>query len=516
MNHDLPHAVAFRCVLHEPSAARCLIYTDFESADEQRAATGSRTDAPMRWQKGQDLHTRARPPFPLHLLRTTSPSISQMRYSSTNSPHRSSESGPQTQDPSVKTAQPEQAPPSFFGFQSLAGLFAPAEPRRRYSRPELERVDVSSPKPSPSRSSVSKSRSDESPTDQTLPSEAASSDTHDSDISKDGSAPYRRIVTPLSSVRPAEIAKKPHRNGRPRFVATDWVPADPDSETASKTGERIWPSQKTLRRSKDPLHFQRRTAPLVKTQEPRDAWGVKSIQSSEAESFGTQANPSEAEASHPHSRGSTRTQAVKTSGKRVQTKNASEASSQLTHVKSSGEAHMVDVGAKPATRRVALATAAVTFSNPEVAELIASNTNQKGDVLGVARVAGIMAAKKTADIIPLCHPLHISKVDVDLTLVPSERTNGFATVRILTQVECTGPTGVEMEALTATGAAAMTVFDMCKAVDRGIVIQGMKVVYKSGGKSGTHVNKQFAKHRARKFWSERGLEVPTGNDGDVS
>lgn len=169
---------------------------------------------------------------------------------------------------------------------------------------------------------------------------------------------------------------------------------------------------------------------------------------------------------------------------------------------------MVDVGSKPATKRVALATAAVIFSNTRPAELIAANTNQKGDVLGVARIAGIMAAKKTSDIIPLCHPLHISKVEVDVRLDNSKLREGAASVKILAQVECIGATGVEMEALNAAGAAAMTVYDMCKAVDRAMTITNLEVGYKSGGKSGTHLAAKFARDKTEEFFRERGLEVP--------
>ena len=187
----------------------------------------------------------------------------------------------------------------------------------------------------------------------------------------------------------------------------------------------------------------------------------------------------------------------------------------LTHLTSSGEAHMVDVGAKQATKRVAIATAYVSFSNPEPFRLIAANSNKKGDVLSVARIAGIMAAKRTADLIPLCHPIAISKVEVDVALAPHgpkhdqvSRSQGHGGVAITSTVHCTGPTGVEMEALTSAMGAGLTVYDMCKAVDKGMRVEQGVVVYKSGGRSGLHCRPLWARQRGRKWFEERGLEVP--------
>jgi cyclic pyranopterin phosphate synthase len=188
----------------------------------------------------------------------------------------------------------------------------------------------------------------------------------------------------------------------------------------------------------------------------------------------------------------------------------------LTHVNTSGEARMVDVGTKPATKRTAIACAYVGFTNSEPFRLIVENANKKGDVLGVARVAGIMGAKRTSELIPLCHPIPITKVDVDVALIPPNSPhplvlkgsdkNGAVAIEAL--VECTGPTGVEMEALTAANVAAMTVYDMCKAVDHLIRIHSVQVVYKSGGKSGLHVFRNWAGHRGPKWFAERGLEYP--------
>jgi cyclic pyranopterin phosphate synthase len=138
---------------------------------------------------------------------------------------------------------------------------------------------------------------------------------------------------------------------------------------------------------------------------------------------------------------------------------------------------MVDVGAKPVTDRVATAKARVVMQ-PATLRMIAAGEAKKGDVFGVARLAGIMGAKRTADLIPLCHPLPLTSVSVDL--VP----DGEDAVEITTTVRTSGRTGVEMEALTAASVAALTVYDMCKAVDRGMRVEGLRVVAKSGGKSG--------------------------------
>jgi cyclic pyranopterin phosphate synthase len=150
----------------------------------------------------------------------------------------------------------------------------------------------------------------------------------------------------------------------------------------------------------------------------------------------------------------------------------------LTHFDAAGNAAMVDISAKPITARSATARARVVM-NAETLATIEAGTAKKGDVLGVARIAGIMAAKRTADLIPLCHPLPISSVAVDLT---TDRNSG--SVEIAATVRTTGQTGVEMEALTAASVAALTVYDMCKAVDRGMRIEGLRVVHKAGGKSG--------------------------------
>jgi cyclic pyranopterin phosphate synthase len=154
-------------------------------------------------------------------------------------------------------------------------------------------------------------------------------------------------------------------------------------------------------------------------------------------------------------------------------------SQDFSHFDVHGQAAMVDVGAKPVTERIATARARVAMQ-PGTATLIRSGGARKGDVLGVARIAGIMAAKRTSELIPLCHPLPISAVSLELTVAEDA-------VEIAATVRTTGQTGVEMEALTAATVAALTVYDMCKSVDRGMRIEAVRLTHKAGGKSGEFV-----------------------------
>jgi cyclic pyranopterin phosphate synthase len=154
--------------------------------------------------------------------------------------------------------------------------------------------------------------------------------------------------------------------------------------------------------------------------------------------------------------------------------------STLTHLDSSGEANMVDVGAKAETERVAVAEGTVAM-RPETLRTILAGDAKKGDVIGTARIAGIMAAKRTHELIPLCHPLLLTKVSVDIQ--PDETLPGL---RVTATARVTGKTGVEMEALTAVSVACLTIYDMAKAVDRGMVLGGIRLVEKSGGKSGDY------------------------------
>ena len=150
----------------------------------------------------------------------------------------------------------------------------------------------------------------------------------------------------------------------------------------------------------------------------------------------------------------------------------------LTHFDASGQAHMVNVGDKPNTHRIAVATGTISMM-PATFEMVEAGSHKKGDVLGIARIAGIQAAKKTSDLIPLCHPLALSHVSINF------KTNkASSSITCEVRAETTGPTGVEMEALTAVQVTLLTIYDMCKAVDRGMVMSDVKLLEKSGGKSG--------------------------------
>ena len=153
----------------------------------------------------------------------------------------------------------------------------------------------------------------------------------------------------------------------------------------------------------------------------------------------------------------------------------------LTHFDAQGQAHMVDVAAKAHTHRVAVAEGRISML-PATLALIQSGTAKKGDVLGIARIAGIQAAKRTSDLIPLCHPIGLTRVAVDFEVDVAAHS-----VRCRATTECTGQTGVEMEALTAASVALLTIYDMCKAVDRGMAISGVRMMEKRGGKSGDFV-----------------------------
>ena len=159
--------------------------------------------------------------------------------------------------------------------------------------------------------------------------------------------------------------------------------------------------------------------------------------------------------------------------------------SALTHFDDQGQAHMVDVAAKASTHRIGIARGQIEML-PATLALIQSGTAKKGDVLGIARIAGIMAAKKTSDLIPLCHPLALTRVAVEFEIAPPDASCVGRVVCTAT-VETVGQTGVEMEALTAVQVALLTIYDMCKAVDRGMTITDCKLLEKHGGKSGSFV-----------------------------
>jgi cyclic pyranopterin phosphate synthase len=156
-------------------------------------------------------------------------------------------------------------------------------------------------------------------------------------------------------------------------------------------------------------------------------------------------------------------------------------SSPLTHFDSAGQAHMVDIADKQSTHRIAIATGSIRML-PKTLTLITQGSAKKGDVLGIARIAAIMGAKRTSELIPLCHPISITRIAVEFeTLADS------ASVVCTARVECNGQTGVEMEALTAVQVALLTIYDMCKAADRGMVIDGVRLLEKHGGKSGSFI-----------------------------
>ena len=159
---------------------------------------------------------------------------------------------------------------------------------------------------------------------------------------------------------------------------------------------------------------------------------------------------------------------------------------EFTHFNESGRARMVDVSAKNSTERAATAQATV-FLQPETLEKIQRGKIAKGDVLSVAQVAGVMGAKKTPDLIPMCHPILLTSVDISFKEEPQPDREGRCSITITATAKTTGPTGVEMEAMTAASVAALTIYDMCKAVDRGMSFSNVCLLSKTGGKSGTYI-----------------------------
>jgi cyclic pyranopterin monophosphate synthase len=155
----------------------------------------------------------------------------------------------------------------------------------------------------------------------------------------------------------------------------------------------------------------------------------------------------------------------------------------LTHFDSAGQAHMVDIAAKTDTQRSAVAKGVIHLL-PATLALVCAGTSKKGDVLGIARIAAIQGAKRTADLIPLCHPIALSRVAVHFMI-----DEQASTITCEATAECTGKTGVEMEALTAVQVGLLTIYDMCKAVDRGMMINGVQLIEKRGGKSGDYINR---------------------------
>ncbi len=158
----------------------------------------------------------------------------------------------------------------------------------------------------------------------------------------------------------------------------------------------------------------------------------------------------------------------------------------LSHVDDSGQPKMVDVSAKPSTERVAVAQARV-FLNPETLDMIRRGAIAKGDVLAVAQVAGVMGAKRTPDLIPMCHPVLLTSIDIDFKEESQPDRAGRCSITVTATAKTTGATGIEMEAMTAVSVSALTIYDMCKAVDKGISFSDIYLLSKSGGKSGTYL-----------------------------
>jgi cyclic pyranopterin monophosphate synthase len=165
-------------------------------------------------------------------------------------------------------------------------------------------------------------------------------------------------------------------------------------------------------------------------------------------------------------------------GRKMVSSHRDDGAGALTHIGAEGEARMVDVSEKPATRRVAIAEGQVRMAAATLSAILAGDA-KKGDVIGAARIAGIMAAKKTSELIPLCHPISLDAIVVDIA-----RDEALPGLKVRAEARCVGPTGVEMEALTAVAVACLTVYDMAKAIDRGMSIEGVRLIEKRGGKSG--------------------------------
>lgn len=466
------------------------------------------------------------------MLTPPTTSFAQIRNSSSDSRNSSDDGAqPSTNDDKASSQedQPSSSFASAFGFQSLTGLFSDQAPRRRYSRPEESR----------SESVVRSSNANLEGRNEAVQQQ------HDVDRAQNstsgvGSTYFSTSMPSSADVAPAQATESVTRGQRytpPQEEAIETsspyraVPSGFDGPMIKKfvASAGAWPKP-TLepnfqgeqgltvprpapgRRERIARRLRQQSQSQSQSQ-PSRPWGLSRDDMKTVDSL---ADPS---AVSPNVE--TRAPVVANPTRKTDDQGLNNAKAQkaqkLTHLTASGEAHMVDVGAKPASRRVAIAISNVRFSNPEPFRLIFENKNQKGDVLGVARVAGIMAAKRTADLIPLCHPISISKTEVDITLgapgglVPFSHSRtkslyGYVAVRAL--VECTGPTGVEMEALTAASCASLTVYDMCKAVDREANIRNTKVVYKSGGKSGITADRHWGRAVGKDFFVERDLEIP--------
>ena len=491
--------------------------------------------------------------IPSYLLSPGSIGQSQVRWNSSDS-RASAGNTPlaQSADNGSDDQAKEDSNSRGFGFQSLSSLFRQPEQRPRYSRPNETRAEshAASNDASAANQSRIQERKDDDPMRVDLtrahPSSASSTLTHgegeesnmpadpveSSSTKEDGSfveylkpkLTVRKVDRPSFSRHEVRTVLPSTRRLRKHIDAT--ARRERTAKYISETDPQVLRQRKfeKLRQARGdpaplPNPFTRHSLEPQKHLETRKTivplkrpWGiapdhveavsrdVETTKSTGEESI----VPSEADLAHePATRATVGSSPEPASqGKR------------LTHLTSSGEVHMVDVGEKAATKRVAIAAATVVFSNEEPYRLITENSNKKGDVLSVARVAGIMAAKRTSDLIPLCHPVTISKVEVDLTLIgPGHRGTfgllapGGTGVDVIAQVECTGGTGVEMESLTAVSTAALTIYDMCKAVDKEMLVKNIRLLYKAGGRSGAFCHGS-ANSLGMDFFSKRGLEIP--------
>lgn len=401
-----------------------------------------------------------------------------------------------------------------FGFQSLGSLFPAPPAPGRYSRPRERRAEDAASKESETQVPAAEEQKDsveKKPSFQSAsPAEANEADlkentTQDKTSSNDVSVRpartlVRRVHEPEGSVsvgrrRERLPAKKSQASAKPRTITPARV-------------ERKIPNPFAKAKKVDPSEEAK-----TDTQPNAKAWGLSQEDQDTIDSISDPSAPLN------------RFDESEELAKSAENITATPAGPRLTHVKSSGEAHMVDVGDKASTKRVAIAVAHIGLKK-DIYDQIVDNSNKKGDVLGIARIAGIMAAKRTADIIPLCHPLAISKAEVDVRLVPfvprNQKARHYwshtcprgALVAIQARVECVGPTGVEMEALMAVQGAALTVFDMCKAVDKTMTIQAARVVYKAGGRSGVSVEQSWKQHVGAGSFTAEG-ELKDGADTSI-
>ncbi|KAI7363169.1 molybdenum cofactor biosynthesis prote [Hortaea werneckii] len=455
---------------------------------------------------------------------------------------------------STKRASQSQQAPDFapFGFQSLSGLFE-QPPRGRYSRPkDLQDWQTTSGGAESAESSPLKPS--EETEDPSLASTGPTSVVEEEPI-EPSEAAFRMQFSPegQDSQRQEERKLSGHANFLPS-LSEDKTLSPQKEPLSSKKGPNSPSSRARHERHMDRIWDRRRRGRSVKssgqsfTSRKHPASSSTAIQSSkprQSNPFSLPSLPQEpsstsfrrvrldtsapkttawgipVEETPPETKGTSNilTEAARPAlkariGHSISGDDRNLSERKLTHLTSSGDAHMVDVGGKAATRRVAIAFGYVRFSNPEPFRLVSENSNKKGDVLGVARIAGIMAAKRTSDLIPLCHPLPITKVELDVQIrdpntsstLWKDNEHGVATIQA--QVECFGPTGVEMEALTAVAAASLTVYDMCKAADHLMRIETSRVVYKSGGKNGVDSVGQWARLMGEDFFKQRALELP--------